>query len=132
MMTFDDSPKKMAPWEATDQETKTANFRENYPVLTKENPVLPMPNFKNGGLETPDLLTGEPLENLETRAAWEVGKKLFADRPKHVELPEKLPILVKEKEKGDHCFDHNRPDFDFSKYWNQFNKKYRCPWPSCK
>jgi hypothetical protein len=103
----------------------------------KDFPALPMQKFSSRSSKVPDLLTGEPSKLNQENLAWHLQKDLFPYLPDQpTDNPQKLlaaVILNPDTKKEElHPFDPENPQFEFRKYYNPINNKYRCPWPGCK
>jgi hypothetical protein len=134
-LVFDESP-QVTSWdewdEPTEPSTASLDLLEDFPPLSVQE------SQSGGGSKVPDLLTGSPtkLKLTKENVAWIVEKELF-DAPKPMAPPPKkemaaMTINTVSKKEEYHAFDPDNPVFNFEQFYNQFTKKYRCPWKGCK
>jgi len=106
-------------------------------VKPAEFPQLPLEQFKNGGLNQPNIIDAA-VKDPTAGNAWGAKKNLFPNAPPAVAPPTELlasmTIDKPEIEGGTRYdrYDPTNPMFNASEFWVQVLEKYKCPIPLCK
>lgn len=130
-LAFEDNGPTQTSWDKWGEDNPSAQLNE------KDFPALPLQDFKSGGSNVLDILTGRPDKLNQENLAWHSQKELFPYLPDKPTDSPKQPLAAvamnpSTQKEEIHPWDPDSPGFDIRKYYNPITEKYRCPWPGCK